>query len=134
MAKDDIVQHNIRLNLNNPYDLKLHQAIMNANMDIYKSKNNYLRKVAYRGIFGDTDGFEEETEIVDFNQFVLKKELNELERRVRDSILREMFGWVFSSVAVSKPSYKGGTYEDPGNDSEVDEVDDAVTEAAIGYF
>jgi len=134
MAKDDIVQHNIRLNLNNPYDLKLHQAIMNANMDIYKSKNNYLRKVAYRGIFGDTDGFEEKTEIVDFNQFVLKKELNELERRVRDSILREMFGWVFSSVAVSKPSYKGGTYEEPGNDSEVDEVDDAVTEAAIGYF
>ncbi len=131
MAKDDIVQHNIRLNLNNPYDLKLHQAIMNANMDIYKSKNNYLRKVAYRGIFGDTDGFEEETEIVDFNQFVLKKELNELERRVRDSILREMFGWVFSSVPMNRPSFAVDT---PTESEESSEVDDAVAEAAIGYF
>lgn len=131
MAKDDIVQHNIRLNLNNPYDLKLHQAIMNANMDIYKSKNNYLRKVVYRGIFGDTDGIEEETEIVDFNQFVSKKELEEAERRVRDSILREMFGWVFSSVPMNRPSFAVDT---PTELEESSEVDDAVAEAAIGYF
>lgn len=131
MAKDDIVQHNIRLNLNNPYDLKLHQAIMNANMDIYKSKNNYLRKVVYRGIFGDTDGIEEETEIVDFNQFVSKKELEEVERRVRDSILREMFGWVFSSVPMNRPSF---AVDIPTEPEESSEVDDAVAEAAIGYF
>lgn len=131
MAKDDIVQHNIRLNLNNPYDLKLHQAIMNANMDIYKSKNNYLRKVVYRGIFGDTDGIEEETEIVDFNQFVSKKELEEVERRVRDSILREMFGWVFSSVPMNRPSFG---VDIPTEPEESSEVDDAVAEAAIGYF
>ncbi len=131
MAKDDIVQHNIRLNLNNPYDLKLHQAIMNANMDIYKSKNNYLRKVVYRGIFGDADGIEDETEIVDFNQFVSKKELEEAERRVRDSILREMFGWVFSSVPINRPSFAVGA---PTESEESSEVDDAVAEAAIGYF
>ncbi len=131
MAKDDIVQHNIRLNLNNPYDLKLHQAIMNANMDIYKSKNNYLRKVVYRGIFGDADGIEDETEIVDFNQFVSKKELEEAERRVRDSILREMFGWVFSSVPMNRPSFAVDT---PSESEESSEVDDAVAEAAIGYF
>lgn len=131
MAKDDIVQHNIRLNLNNPYDLKLHQAIMNANMDIYKSKNNYLRKVVYRGIFGDADGIEDETEIVDFNQFVSKKELEEAERRVRDSILREMFGWVFSSVPINRPSF---AVETPTEPEESSEVDDAVAEAAIGYF
>lgn len=131
MAKDDIVQHNIRLNLNNPYDLKLHQAIMNANMDIYKSKNNYLRKVVYRGIFGDADGIEDETEIVDFNQFVSKKELEEAERRVRDSILREMFGWVFSSVPMNRPSFAVDTPTEPEESSE---VDDAVAEAAIGYF
>ena len=131
MAKDDIVQHNIRLNLNNAYDLKLHQAIMNANMDIYKSKNNYPRKVVYRGIFGDTDGIEEETEIVDFNQFVSKKELEEVERRVRDSILREMFGWVFSSVPMNRPSF---AVDIPTEPEESSEVDDAVAEAAIGYF
>ena len=89
MAKDDVVQYNIRLNLNNPRDLKLHQAIMNANMDIYKSKNNYLRKVAYRGIFGDSEGLEAEDDIVDLSQLVTKKELEELERRIKDSIMQK---------------------------------------------
>ena len=49
MANEDIVQHSFRLNLNNPRDLKLHQAIMSASMEIYKSKNNYIRKAAYKG-------------------------------------------------------------------------------------
>ena len=134
MAKDDIVQYNIRLNLNNPYDLKLHQAIMNANMDIYKSKNNYLRKIAYRGVFGTEDGVEEEADIVDFSQFVLKKELEETERRIRDAILREMFGWMFSSVPNNKSSITMMPMPVPEQEQEEPEVDEAVAEAAIGYF
>ena len=64
MANEDIVQHSFRLNLNNPRDLKLHQAIMSASMEIYKSKNNYIRKAAYRGIFGESESLESEDEIV----------------------------------------------------------------------
>jgi len=131
MAKDDVVQYNIRLNLNNPRDLKLHQAIMNANMDIYKSKNNYLRKVAYRGIFGDSEGLEAEDDIVDLSQLVTKKELEELERRIKDSIMQEMFGMMFSSMAGSTQAFNAmPKVEAP----EEDVVDDAVADAALGYF
>ncbi len=133
MAKDDIVQYNIRLNLNNPYDLKLHQAIMNANMDIYKSKNNYLRKVAYRGVFGTADGGEDETDIVDFSQFVSKKELEETERRVKDAVIREMFGWMFATGPGNKTSVAMIPMPEPEQEEEA-EVDEAVAEAAVGYF
>ncbi len=131
MAKEDVVQHNIRLNLSNPYDLKLHQAILNANMDIYKSKNNYLRKIAYRGVFGDTEGLEAETDIVDFNDFVSRKELEELEKRVRASVIQEVFGLLFSSVTTR--AVVPATVQNVQATSEI-EVDDAVADAAMGYF
>ena len=131
MAKDEVVQYNIRLNLNNPSHLRLHQAILNANMEIYKSKNNYLRKVAYRGIFGDSEGLEAEDDIVDLSQVVTKKELEELERRIKDSIMQEMFGMMFSSMAGRAPMISAiPRVEEP----EEDTVDDAVADAALGYF
>ena len=99
MAKDEVVQYNFRLNLNNPSHLRLHQAILNANMEIYKSKNNYLRKVAYRGNFGESEGLDEEDDIVDLSQLVTKKEFENAEKRIKDSIIQEMLGMMFSSMA-----------------------------------
>ena len=128
MSKLDVVQHSFRLNLNNPRDLKLHQAIMNANMSIYKSKNNYIRKAAYRGIFGESEGTEANDEIVDLSQVVTKKELEELEKRIKDSMMQELFGMVVSSVAgrVSPVGVAPKIEEEP--------IDDAVADAALGYF
>ena len=131
MANEDIVQHSFRLNLNNPRDLKLHQAIMSASMEIYKSKNNYLRKVAYRGIFGEPEGLDEEDDIVDLSQLVTKKELENAEKRIKDSIMQEMFGMMFSSMAGRAPMISAiPRVEEP----EEDTVDDAVADAALGYF
>ncbi len=131
MAKDEVVQYNIRLNLNNPSHLRLHQAILNANMEIYKSKNNYLRKVAYRGIFGESEGLDEEDDIVDLSQLVTKKELENAEKRIKDSIMQEMLGMMFSSMAGRTPMISAMPR---GEEPEEDTVDDAVADAALGYF
>ena len=131
MAKDEVVQYNIRLNLNNPSHLKLHQAILNANMEIYKSKNNYLRKVAYRGIFGEPEGLDEEDDIVDLSQLVTKKELEEQVKKIKESVMQEMFGMMFSSMAGRVPVISATPrVEEPEDDI----VDDAVADAALGYF
>ena len=131
MAKDEVVQYNIRLNLNNPNHLRLHQAILNANMEIYKSKNNYLRKVAYRGIFGEPEGLDEEDDIVDLSQLVTKKELENAEKRIKDSIMQEMLGMMFSSMAGRTPMISAMPRVE---EKEEDTVDDAVADAALGYF
>ena len=131
MAKDEIVQYNIRLNLNNPNHLRLHQAILNANMEIYKSKNNYLRKVAYRGIFGESESLDEENDIVDLSQLVTKKELEEQVKKVKESVMREMIGMMLSFMAGKTPMISAiPRAEEP----EEDAVDDAVADAALGYF
>ena len=131
MAKDEVVQYNIRLNLNNPSHLRLHQAILNANMEIYKSKNNYLRKVAYRGIFGESEGLDEEENIVDLSQMVTKKELDEQVKKIKESVMQEMFGMMFSTMAGRAPMICAmPKVEEP----EEDAVDDAVADAALGYF
>lgn len=131
MAKDEIVQYNIRLNLNNPNHLRLHQAILNANMEIYKSKNNYLRKVAYRGIFGESEGLDEEDGIVDLSQLVTKKELEEQVKKIKESVTQEMLRMMFSFMAGNTPMISAmPRLEEP----EEDAVDDAVADAALGYF
>ena len=131
MAKDEIVQYNIRLNLNNPNHLRLHQAILNANMEIYKSKNNYLRKVAYRGIFGECENLDEENDIVDLSQLVTKKELEEQVKKIKESVMQEMLGMMFSFMAGKTPMISAiPRVEEP----EEDTVDDAVADAALGYF
>ena len=131
MAKDEIVQYNIRLNLNNPNHLRLHHAILNANMEIYKSKNNYLRKVAYRGIFGESESLDEENDIVDLGQLVTKKELEEQVKKIKESVMREMIGMMLSFMAGKTPMISTiPRVEEP----EEDTVDDAVADAALGYF
>ena len=131
MAKDEIVQYNIRLNLNNPNHLRLHQAILNANMEIYKSKNNYLRKVAYRGIFGESESLDEENDIVDLSQLVTKKELEEQVKKIKESVMREMIGMMLSFMAGKTPMISEiPRVEEP----EEDTIDDAVADAALGYF
>lgn len=131
MAKDEIVQYNIRLNLNNPNHLRLHQAILNANMEIYKSKNNYLRKVAYRGIFGESESLDEENDIVDLSQLVSKKELEEQVKKIKESVMREMIGMMLSFMAGKTPMISEiPRVEEP----EEDTIDDAVADAALGYF
>ena len=130
MANEDIVQHSFRLNLNNPRDLKLHQAIMSASMEIYKSKNNYIRKAAYRGIFGESESLESEEEIVDLSQLATKKELENAEKRIKDSIMQEMFGMMLTSMAGRTPVV--GIV--PKVEEQEDAIDDAVADAALGYF
>ena len=131
MANEDIVQHSFRLNLNNPRDLKLHQAIMSASMEIYKSKNNYIRKAAYRGIFGESESFESEDEIVDLSQLATKKELENAEKRIKDSIMQEMFGMMLTSMAGRTPVVG---IVPKVEEQEEDAIDDAVADAALGYF
>ena len=131
MANEDIVQHSFRLNLNNPRDLKLHQAIMSASMEIYKSKNNYIRKAAYRGIFGESESLESEDEIVDLSQLATKKELENAEKRIKDSIMQEMFGMMFSSMAGRAPMISAMPSVE---EQEEEAIDDAVADVALGYF
>ncbi len=42
MARKDVEQFNLRLNLNNPNHLKIYRTFQDLNTDIHKSRNNFI--------------------------------------------------------------------------------------------
>ena len=91
MGKEDVFQHNFRLNLNNPMDLRIHQQLLNINLDAYKSKNNYMVRKLYQGIFGEGDGLEEiKTETGKADTLISREELEDMEKRITEKIMNKV--------------------------------------------
>lgn len=93
---DNIIVHNLRLNLNHEEDLELHRALMNYNKDIYKSKSDYHKKRLYAGIFGERDFVEEIPGVVKQTTFVSMEGLKEILSEFKAEIMKEISEMVLS--------------------------------------
>ena len=128
MAKEEIAQHNIRLNLENPIERKLHQKLIDVDLNVYKSKNRYIVQKLIRGVFGEIDelsGYEEKF----FEQ--RKDELQLIEERIAQKVISEVLKTVLSMVA------HGGidnTVQMEEKESAEMELDEDIVNAAMGYF
>lgn len=133
MGKEDVFQHNFRLNLNNPMDLRIHQQLLNINLDAYKSKNNYMVRKLYQGIFGEGDGLEEiKTEPGKADTLISREELEDMEKRITEKIMNKVMKTLFDMVcdrAVKLPKPSGDNTEE---DEEL--IDESIADAALGYF
>ena len=133
MGKEDVFQHNFRLNLNNPMDLRIHQQLLNINLDAYKSKNNYMVKMLYQGIFGEGDGLEEiKEEPGKTGILISREELEDMEKRITEKVMNKVMKTLFDMVCD-----RGIKLPEPsGDDTEEDEelIDESIADAALGYF
>ena len=133
MGKEDVFQHNFRLNLNNPMDLRIHQQLLNINLDAYKSKNNYMVKMLYQGICGEGDGLEEiKEEPRKTDMLISREELEDMEKRITEKIMNKVMKTLFDMVCD-----RGVKLPEPsGDDTEEDEelIDESIADAALGYF
>ena len=133
MGKEDVFQHNSRLNLNNPMDLRIHQQLLNINLDAYKSKNNYMVRKLYQGIFGEGDGLEEiKTKPGKADTLISREELEDMEKRITEKIMNKVMKTLFDMVCD-----RGVKLPEPsGDDTEEDEelIDESIADAALGYF
>ena len=131
MGKEDVFQHNFRLNLNNPMDLRIHQQLLNINLDAYKSKNNYMVRKLYQGIFGEGDGLEE-IKPGKADTLISREELEDMEKRITEKIMNKVMKTLFDMVCD-----RGVKLPEPsGDDTEEDEelIDESIADAALGYF
>ena len=133
MGKEDVFQHNFRLNLNNPMDLRIHQQLLNINLDAYKSKNNYMVRKLYQGIFGEGDGLGKiEVEAEKADMLISREELEDMEKRITEKIMNKVMKTLFDMVCD-----RGVKLPEPsGDDTEEDEelIDESIADAALGYF
>ena len=112
MGKEDVFQHNFRLNLNNPMDLRIHQQLLNINLDAYKSKNNYMVRKLYQGIFGEGDGLEEiKTEKVITGTFTVAQDISSNNLDYLPQSVEEWPSWLIIIAEKDTPteyfSFKG---------------------------
>lgn len=96
MAKTDVIRYTLRLNLNNPEHLAVHEALRNLNTDIYKSQNGFMVEAILRYINGGT-GAADGPACRDGE--TAREELAEVERRVTDKVMKEMISFLCSILA-----------------------------------
>lgn len=121
MKKEDVYQHPLRLSLNNPEHLKLHKQLLNVNKDIYKSKNDFMVRKLYEGVFGD------EKELTG-------KTLKELEDKITVRVVKELLQTIFSVIGTGMDTNKmevpTRAYDSRGTDI----VSDSMASVALDYF
>ena len=133
MGKEDVFQHNFRLNLNNPMDLRIHQQLLNINLDAYKSKNNYMVRKLYQGIFGEGDGLEEiKTEPGKADTLISREELEDMEKRITEKIMNKVMKTLFDMVCDRGVKLPEPSSDDTEEDEEL--IDESIADAALGYF
>ena len=101
--KDDIVQYCIRLNLSNPDHLLIHQTLQHINKGIHKSQNNFIIESVVKNIQNSNlQDILERDELEDKlgSELVTRAELEEMEKRVQEKVMKEILSLVFSSHPV----------------------------------
>ena len=134
MQKNNIYQHNLRLNLDDEEHLKVHRYLMNANQKVYKSKNAYI----IRAIL---EGAEKANNVTEGEDFVEKSLLSDeqikgLEERITKNLQKEILNEVLKvlmNMIVGQPSSMIQQVENTQVASE-EEPDDALVDAALSYF
>lgn len=100
--KDDVIQYTFRLNLTNEDHLAIHQTLQNLNKGVYKSQNNFITDSILRNIRNYTR--EELLSDVALEQeynagYINRKDLEDLEQRVNEKVMKEVVILLCSSLA-----------------------------------
>ena len=93
MARKDVEQFNLRLNLNNPNHLKIYRTFQDLNTDIHKSRNNFIIEALLRYINGISDEdltFTGSKKKQEADRYVTKSEIAELETRITAKVMKEV--------------------------------------------
>lgn len=99
--KDDVIQYTFRLNLTKEDHLEVHQTLQSLNKGVHKSQNNFIIDSVLRNIRNYTrdellsDAAREQK---DNEGFISKMDLEDMEQRVTDKVMKEVVTLLCSSL------------------------------------
>lgn len=102
--KENIVYHNMRMNLENEQHRRIHRILLDLNTDVYKSVNqflidatdSYIRKLEGKELTNEDMGRQEES------IYATREDVEKAVREMKDEILREMISILASSMFAGK--------------------------------
>ena len=99
MARTDYVQYNFRLNLNKPEHLKIYRVLTDLNLDIHKSRTNFIIDALSRYINGVPD--ENLTNEGERSEYITRQDLEQMEFRITEKVMQEVARIVGRAVMES---------------------------------
>lgn len=119
--KEEVVQYNVRLNLSNPKHLEIFEKLNDLNLDIHKSKNNFIVESLYKNILSyKGEGISNSDKAI---EYATKADLEALERRITEIFMKEVISVMLYKLGQgqgeigSKEQYSG-MLNDSSNKSE----------------
>lgn len=99
--KDDVIQYTFRLNLTNVDHLEVHQTLQNLNKGVHKSQNSFIIDSILRNIRNYTRDELLSDAALEQRQnegFIKKRDLDEMEQRVTEKVMKEVVTLLCSSL------------------------------------
>ncbi len=128
--KENVYQHNLRLNLDIPEHMRVHQLLLNTDTNRFKSKNAYMVDVILAG----AEKMEQEA-LDSTSLFLNERQMQELENRITEQIKKDIFGDVLKTLLGMAVTNSGAAVELPTEDAAYQEdVDDELADLALDYF
>lgn len=122
MARDNIANHSMRLNLNNEQHLRVHDVLKDLNTGIHKSVNQFMINAVdfYIQSFEEDSLTNKEARNKQEGQEIIKRSdiadiKKEIQNEVKDEIIRILAGGKFINYPEIKREESFG--EESGNDS-----------------
>lgn len=102
--KENIVYHNMRMNLENEQHRRIHKILLDLNTDVHKSVNqflidatdSYIRKLEGKELTNEDMGRQEES------IYATREDVEKAVREMKDEIMREMISILASSLLAGK--------------------------------
>lgn len=130
--KDNIVYHNMRMNLDNEQHRRIHMILSDLNTNVHKSVNQFLIDAtdAYIRKLEGSELTNEEKPKSENCRYITREDLDKIRREIKEELQREMIIILGSALAggriVQMPTIK--TEKNPSqNDTEEDINADATT-------
>ena len=130
--KDNIVYHNMRINLDNEQHRRIHMILSDLNTNVHKSVNQFLIDAtdAYIRKLEGSELTNEEKPKSENCRYITREDLDKIRREIKEELQREMIIILGSALAggriVQMPTIK--TEKNPSqNDAEEDINADATT-------
>ncbi len=143
MAKDNIVVHNLRLNLDNPQHQKINKVLQDLNPDIFKSKNRFVADAVeiYIDSFEKEDLTKEESrKKAQRQEYISREDLEEIKNEIRHELLTEvrnevikLLGGVVAGMYVGQGTPVANSIKQEVTGDETDEVDETMEKLALSW-
>lgn len=135
--KYDVVQYCLRLNLNNPKHLEVHNILQNLNKDMHKSKNAFMVAAIIRNAANYSDEellTEAAAEKKNREKFITKGEFEKLKDDLRNELMKEITALLISSLSKGNAAVKVITSsEEPKSDTGIGEYDETLADLSKSW-